>query len=196
MSTTKYVLRAVVLALASSVAVFFAVGYVLADHWKVETKRSIPMPSAPLRTKLVDLQSWFKWSAMDFQLGNPTTRQCEGVAGEGGQCATWQGPKGVAVVRLTKVGQTLVDYDISYKFGPEGSTFGGQFTGTIVWQDKGGSTEITWTEYGQLSSIAHRWSNWFGALQDKVHQVQRASLAGLEESVRRGEADEASQLGK
>ena len=30
-----------------------------------------------------------------------------------------------------------------------------------------------------MGSLIERWSNWFGALQDKIHQIQRASLESL-----------------
>ena len=44
MSNTKYVLRTVVLALASSVLVFLLVGLLLADRWQVRTTRTIAAP--------------------------------------------------------------------------------------------------------------------------------------------------------
>ena len=86
---------------------------------------------------------------------------------------------------LTRVEDGLVEYAIGYKYGPDGDSFGGRFTGSITWQSTGEGTELTWTEDGELVNLLQRWSNWFGALQEKVGQVQRASLAGLEEDVRR-----------
>jgi hypothetical protein len=185
MSNTKYVLRTVVLALAGSVLVFLLVGLLLADHWQVTTTRSIPAASAQLAAKLVDLRSWSEWSEVDFELGNPTERECTGVAGKAEQAATWHGPMGIATVRLTRVEAGLLKYVIGYKYGPDGDSFGGRFTGSITWQTNGDATEVTWTERGELINLLQRWSNWFGALQEKVAQVQRASLAGLDEDLRR-----------
>ena len=144
------------------------------------------MPAAQLAEKVVDLRQWPTWSAVDFQLGNPTKREFQGEAGKPNQIATWRGPKGIAMVLLTRVAESDVDYSIGFKSGPEGETFGGKFTGTISWNQQGNDTEVTWSEHGKLINLLQRWSNWFGALQVKVAQVQRASLAGLEEHLRRG----------
>ncbi|MGK0201338.1 MAG: hypothetical protein ACI89X_000910 [Planctomycetota bacterium] len=196
MSNTKYVLRAVLLALASSVLVFLLVGMVLADRWQVTTTRTISAPLATIAGKLVDLRQWQNWSEVDFELGNPTTRDFEGEAGKADQAGTWRGPMGIATVLLTRVedgsSEGAVEYAIGYKYGPDGDSFGGKFTGSIVWQVKGDAVEVTWTEDGVLANLMQRWSNWFGALQVKVGQVQRSSLAGLEERIRR----EADELGK
>jgi hypothetical protein len=144
----------------------------------------------------VDLREWPTWSEVDFELGNPTAREFTGVAGAAEQTATWRGPMGIATVLVTRVEDGVdagvVEYAIGYKYGPEGDSFGGKFTGSIAWQIKGEATEVTWTEDGELVNLMQRWSNWFGALQVKVGQVQRASLAGLEESIRR-KADAASK---
>lgn len=198
MSNTKYVLRAIVLSLASSVLVFLLVGMVLADSWRVTTKRTITAAPASLTSRLIDLREWPTWSEVDFELGNPTTREFLGEAGEPDQAATWRGPKGIATVLMTRVEASAdggtVEYTIGYKYGPDGDSFGGKFTGSIVWQLEGENTVVTWTENGELMNLMQRWSNWFGALQVKVGQVQSASLAGLEENIRR-EADEAVKPG-
>ena len=196
MSNTTYVLRAAVLALASSVVVFLSVGIILADSWRVQTTRTFSSPPATIAERLVDLREWPTWSEVDFELGNPTIREFTGDAGKPEQAATWRGPMGIATVLVTRVEDGVdagvVEYAIGYKYGPEGDSFGGKFTGSIAWQVKGEATEVTWTEDGELVNLMQRWSNWFGALQVKVGQVQRASLAGLEESIRR-KADAASK---
>lgn len=190
MSNAKYVLRALVLALAGSVLVFFLVGLLLADSWKVTTTRTIAAPPQAVVAMLVDLKQWQDWSEVEFELGNPTTRDYKGEAGKSDQAATWQGPMGLATILLTKVEDNgadggVLEYAIGYKFGPDGDSFGGTFTAAITWRVNEEGVEVTWTENGQLTNLLQRWSNWFGALQDKVGHVQRASLAGLEESIRR-----------
>lgn len=194
MVNTKYVLKAVILALASSVLVFLLVGMILADSWKVATSRTITAPAEAIGKQILDLRQWSAWSEIDFELGNPTNREFKGEPNQADQAATWSGPMGIATVLLTKVEDRgaeggVVEYAIGYKYGPEGDSFGGKFAGSIAWTNQGGATEVTWTENGELTNLLQRWSNWFGALQDKVGQVQRASLAGLEERIRRGEAD-------
>lgn len=194
MSNSLYVLRTVVLTLAGSVLVFLLVGLVLADSWQVKTSRTIPTTSARVAAMITDLSQWSEWSALDFRLGNPTTREVTGAVGTVAQLATWRGPMGVATVKLTRVDADAVDYAIGYKYGPEGQSFGGKFTGTIEWHEAGESIEVTWTENGELANLMQRWSNWFGALQDKVQQVQRSSLAGMEENIRRGDDKAAAKL--
>ncbi len=187
MLNTKYVLRTVVLALAGSVLVFLLVGLVLADSWQVKTTRTIRATAERVAGMVTHLSEWSEWSALDFRLGNPTTREVEGAQGTVDQLATWRGPMGVATVRLTRVDDAGVDYAISYKYGPEGRSFGGEFTGSIEWLQTDESTKVTWIENGKLDNLVQRWSNWFGALQVKVQQVQRSSLAGMEENIRRAD---------
>lgn len=196
MSNTTYVLRAAVLALASSVVVFLSVGKILADSWRVQTTRTFSSPPATIAERLVDLREWSTWSEVDFDLGNPTIREFTGVAGAAGQTATWRGQLGIATVLVTRiedgVDAGVVEYSIGYKRDVEGESFGGKYTASIAWQVKGEATEVTWTEDGELANLMQRWNNWFGASQVNVGRVQRASLAGLEESIRR-KADEASK---
>lgn len=183
-------IRTVVLAIAGSVLVFLLVGLMLADSWQVKTTRTIPAAPAVVAAKVTDLSEWPHWCALDFQLGNPTERSVVGAKGTTEQVATWTGPLGVATVKLTRVDPSAVDYLIGYKYGPDEQSFGGKFTGTIEWtasaEAGSGGSAVTWVENGELTNLVQRWSNWFGALQDKVQQVQRSSLAGLEENIRRG----------
>lgn len=188
MSNTTYILRAVVFSLAGSVLVFFLVGMLLADSWQVQASRSIPATAEQVAAKVVDLGQWSDWSALDFQLGNPTEQEVRGVAGQSGQIATWSGPMGVASLELTRVASESVDYLIHYQYGASEQSLGGRFVGSISWQPEELTTMVAWVETGELDSFVQRWSNWFGALQDKVQQVQRSSLAGLAESLRRNQA--------
>jgi len=190
MSNTSFVIRTVVLAIAGSVLVFLLVGLMLADSWQVKTTRTIRAPAAVIADKVTDLGAWADWCALDFRLGNPTERAVVGAKGTTEQVATWSGPLGVATVKLTRVDANAVDYLIGYKYGPDDQSFGGKFAGTIEWapdaEDGADATAVTWVENGELTNLVQRWSNWFGALQDKVQQVQRSSLAGLDENIRRG----------
>lgn len=191
MSTPKFVLRTVVLTLAASVLVFLGVGMILADQWQIVTYRTIPAPAAPLVARIVDLDSWQQWSAVDVDLGAPTERSYEGEAGQPGQKVAWRGPMGEAQLLLTGVADDGVDYAFAFRTGPEGSRSGGRLAGTIRWRPADGEdgTVVVWTENGKLGSLMERWANWFGALQEVVKQQQGASLAGLEESVRRAVED-------
>lgn len=184
MSNTKFVLRAMVLALAGSVLVFLGVGMILADEWTVTTTRTMSAPVEQVAAPVRNLDAWQSWSSIDFQLGNPTKRSYSGEAGKPGQESMWSGPLGQAVVTLDAVTEDGVGYRIGYVYRE--ANVGGKFAGTITWKATASGTEVTWTENGKLGSLIERWTNWFGALQDKVQQIQRASLAGLEEHVLEG----------
>lgn len=183
MSNAKFVLRTIVLSLAGSVLVFVGVGQVLASEWTVSTTRVIPVSAQQVSAPVVDMTRWADWIALEFPLGNPTTREVRGEAGQAGQQILWSGPLGKAAVTLDAVTADGVDYRIQYGFGSgeEEGTFraGGKFTGSIQWQADGDGVAVTWSEHGEMGSLIERWSNWFGALQDKVHQIQRASLESL-----------------
>ena len=191
MTNAKFALRTMVLALAGSVLVFLGIGLILADGWEVSSTRPMDTPAAPVVERIVDLRRWSEWSALEFRLGSKTERTVEGVPGQPGQVATWRGPMGVAQLELTDITDDAVDYRLAYRYGDDDASAGGRFTGAIRWRelppegDGGPVTEVTWIERGSLDSLVARWSNWFGALQEKVRQVQGASLGGLEEAVRR-----------
>lgn len=194
MSTPKFVLRTVALTLAALVLVFFAVGMLLADSWQIVTSRTMPLPAEPLAQRIGDLRTWEQWSALQFPLGNPTEVVYDGEAGAAGQRGIWRGPVGEAQLLLTDVEADVVRYAIGFRFGGdgEGEVTGGRYTGSIAWRqaDDGDGTTVVWTENGQLHTLFDRWANWFGALQEKVKQVQGASLAGLEREVMRSARDE------
>ena len=194
MSNAKFVLRTIVLSLAGSVLVFFGVGQVLASEWTVSTTRVIPASAEQVAGPVVDMKRWADWVALEFPLGNPTTREVRGEAGQAGQQILWSGPLGKAAVTLDAVTSDGVDYRIQYGFGSgaEEGTFraGGKFLGSIRWQADGDGVAVTWSEHGEMGSLIERWSNWFGALQDKVHQIQRASLESLAQHLDSVEAAE------
>ena len=182
MSNVNFVIRSLVFALAGSVLVFLGVGQILADSWTVSTTRSMPLKPAQIASAVQRLDEWSKWSSVDFQLGNPTTQEVTGEPGKPGQEAVWSGPLGKAVVTLDGVREDGVEYRIGFLYAR--GNVGGKFSGNIRWVPTADGVEVTWTEEGRLGSLIERWTNWFGALQDKVQQIQSASLQGLEEHAR------------
>jgi hypothetical protein len=53
--------------------------------------------------------------------------------------------------------------------------------GSIAWVASGGGSLVTWVDYGTWDSLVGRWVGWFGALQERVRQVQGTSLEGLQQ---------------
>jgi len=187
MSNTKFTLSTIVLSLAGSVLIFLAVGMMLADQWQISTERTIDAEPARVEALLTDLNRWVEWSAFDFQLGAPTKRTVLGEPGVVGHRAEWQGPMGTATLALTRVEDDLLEYSIVYQWAQQAGTFGGKLTGSVAWLATGDRCQITWSERGELATLIQRWNNWFGALQEKVRAMQRASLSGLEEALRETE---------
>lgn len=183
--STKFALRTIALALAGSVLVFLLVGQLLADHWEVASARTVAAPPAAIAPLVRDLGRWADWSAVDFELGMPTARRVVGEPGAVGQRAVWQGPMGEATLALTAVADDRVDYEIRYRLAGDDGAVGGALTGHVAWAADGDGCRVTWTERGELTNLIQRWSHWFGALQEKVRQVQGASLSGLEQRLRR-----------
>lgn len=185
----KFALKAMVFALAGAVLVFVLVGQVLASEWRVETTRVVRAPATAVGALLADLGSWSRWSSVDFNLGMPTRREVRNPAGEVGHCAVWTGPLGEAMLRITAVAgggaEGHFDYEIRYLLDAQGTPVGSLLTGTVGWADEGDECRVRWTEKGVLTSLAQRWSHWFGALQEKVRHVQGESLLGLEDELRK-----------
>lgn len=187
MSNVSFVFRTVVLSLAGSVLVFLGVGQLLADEWTVATTRVMAASSAQVAAPVVDMSRWEDWCDLNPPLGNPTTREVRGAPGEAGQQIEWRGPLGRAVITLDAVTPGGVDYRLEFGLGSgsEDGVFraGGKLSGSIRWEPRDGEVAVTWTEHGSLPTLIERWSKWFGALQEKVRQIQRASLSALEEHV-------------
>ena len=178
MSNTKFVLRAVVLSLAGTVLVFLGVGQVLANEWTVSTTHVVSSDEARVAAAVQSLRRWQEWSSLEFPLGNPTERQVTGDSGAVGQEVVWSGPLGKAAVTFDAVTPRSIEYRIGFVL--QGGNVGGKYTGSIAWEPRDGGVAVTWTEHGKMSSLVERWSNWFGALQDKVQQIQQASLLSLD----------------
>lgn len=187
MSNVSFVFRTVVLSLAGSVLVFLGVGQLLADEWTVSTTRVVPAQLSQVAGPVVDMSQWEQWCDLNPPLGNPTTREVRGDPGEAGQQIVWSGPLGRAVITLDAVTPEGVEYRLEFGVGTgaaEGSfRAGGKLTGSIRWVAQDDGIAVTWSEHGDLPTLIERWSKWFGALQEKVRQIQRASLSSLEEHV-------------
>lgn len=179
MSNTKFLLRTLVLSIAGSVLVFLGVGQVLASEWTVSTTHVVQAKDGAVAALVQDLRRWEDWSSLQFPLGNPTERAVSGAPGAVGQEAVWSGPLGKAAVTFDAVTPRSIEYRIGFVL--QGGSVGGQFTGSIAWESRDDGVAVTWTEHGEMSTLIERWSNWFGALQFKVQQIQQASLLSLEQ---------------
>ncbi len=156
------------------VLVFFGVGASLADRWRVETVRTLPVAPARVQATLTDLATWQKWSSVDAVLGPSTERTVEGATGTVGSVLRWRGSEGEATLTLTEVAPGRVRYDFAVT--GHGVLGGGGFD--LVAEGEG--TRVTWHDQGRLSSVISRWVGWFGAVQDSVKKQQEASLARLD----------------
>lgn len=189
MSTPVTMFKAMVFACAGMVLVFLLVGLLLAAEWRVDTTRSIHGSPAQVAALVTDLGTWSKWSAMRADLGPQTTVTVAGTPGTTGQTITWSGSRGTAVLRLAQVEATAIDYVLLSHEAPGPGVGSGTddavgaavqtASGRIAWVADGAGCRVHWHDERQCQSLVERWFVWFGAVQEKVRQIQVGSLTGL-----------------
>ncbi len=188
MSTSRIVLRALVFSLVGMVAVTLGVGALLADHWEVQTTRVLATTPARVRALVGDLSTWADWSAVDsalaVNLGTQTRSTVEGAPGTVGQRIVWTGPKGSWALTVTALGDDALEYGYARVDGtaPLAAAANG---GRVTWVADGDRTRVTWIDRGTWDTLVQRWFGWFGALQQRVQQMQGSSLLALAEQLER-----------
>ena len=171
-----------VLALAGMVLVYLGFGYLLPDRWQVDTKRPVTAPAEQVARLVKDFGTWANWSSMDANLGSGTHREIAGQPGSVGQRITWTGSQGMATLTMTTVDSNSIGYDFHLQNpGETARRLSGQ--GTVRWQGEGSGCVVAWHEDVLLETLPLRWFGWFGALQEKVKQIQGTSLAGLQQTI-------------
>lgn len=177
--------KTLVLALAGTILVFYGVGLLLADRWYVETVRLVPAPTEKVVPLLGNFATWADWSQMNANLGPETTREVSGQPGSVGHQITWRGAQGQARLVLAGVTENGLQYEFWRQApGEPAPSLRGQ--GSVRWQSVPGatvdttSTSVTWRDDGTWDNLAGRWIGWFGALQERMRQIQTSSLTGLE----------------
>ncbi|MFM1871765.1 MAG: hypothetical protein RL398_1187 [Planctomycetota bacterium] len=173
--------KTMVLAMAGMILVYYGVGMLLANDWHVETTRTVPAPAAKVLPLVQDFATWKDWSQMDANLGPETTREVAGKAGEVGHEIVWKGAQGSARLTLSAVAADSVQYEFWRQLpGETAASLRG--VGTIRWRAADSATEVTWRDDGTWDSLPGKWIGWFGALQERMRQIQTSSLSGLEQA--------------
>jgi len=173
------------LALAGTVVVLLGVGAMLAERWQVDTSRPVTGSAEQVRVLVHDFATWSDWSSLQANLGPSTHREIRGTPGTVGQQLTWSGALGVATLTMTAVAADSVSYDF-HQQDPGEATPRLLGRGTIRWQQEGTGApvcRVAWHEEVVLDSLLLRWWGWFGAVQDRVKQIQGTSLAGLQQTI-------------
>lgn len=185
MSKARFVFSALVFALAGMVVVFVAVGYLLADHWHVESKRLIRAAPERIAAMVSDLATWPDWTTMDVSLGPQTDRQLSGRPHEVGHAVKWSGARGAATLTVVAFTAEALDYDF-HGVDPQGQPLVWSAKGRIEWHPQpDGACEVRWQENGQVDTLPGRWFSWFGATQLQAQRIQVTSLEGLAEALDR-----------
>ncbi|MCC7395427.1 MAG: SRPBCC family protein [Planctomycetes bacterium] len=173
------VLKVVLASVLLFVLVVFGIGQILSDRWLVETVRRLDGPATRLAPLLQDLRAWSSWGDLMVELGAPTQREASGEAGQAGQALRWRGPLGEARLVLTEVEPLLVGY--RWTMQRSGEEQAQELSaGRIEWLADGEQTVVTWREWRQMTSLAERWFAWFGAKQERIREIQRSGLEGLQ----------------
>lgn len=176
------VLWVLVMALLGMICVFFGVGFLLTEHWHVETTRSLQGTPAAFAGKLGDFSTWASWADFKADLGPQTERVVEGTPGQVGHRVRWQGPAGQASLELAVVEANRIEYVFRTRpTGESADLTAGR--GSVRWQAGATTTEVTWRDEGTWPNLAGRWVGWFGGLQERVRQIQTSSLEGLQRAV-------------
>lgn len=178
MSPAKRLFQTLALTLGATVLIFFGVGFLLADHWQVDTTRTVAAPPAKVEALLRDFELWQQWSQMKIDLGNQGSREVTGTPGAIGHRVLWKGAQGDTMLTFREFAPGKLSYDYHSRLPEAGEPLlVGQ--GSITWVADGDGTKVTWHDEGRFPHFLMRWIGWFGALQEQVRQIQSSSLAGL-----------------
>lgn len=176
---TTALFKTLVLTMAGTIVVYYGVGLILANDWHVETTRTIAQPVEKVAPVLTDFGTWKDWSLMDANLGPQTRREVSGTPGTVGHAISWFGAQGSAQLALTQVQLGSLHYEFSRQL-PDEATPLVRGQGILTWQADGTGCKVTWRDEGSWDSMPGRWIGWFGALQERMRQIQSSSLEGLE----------------
>ncbi|MCA8967151.1 MAG: SRPBCC family protein [Planctomycetes bacterium] len=178
------VFKTLVLTMAGTILVYYGVGAILANEWVVETSRSVTAPPAKVAAVLGDFATWKDWSQMDANLGPETQREVSGAPGTVGHAITWRGGQGLARLQLVEVTPASIRYEFTRQLpGEQELLLSGR--GQVSWVPEGTGSKVTWRDEGKWDSMPGRWIGWFGALQERMRQIQNSSLEGLERAAAR-----------
>ena len=189
MSTTRvrnrapvFVLGAIAFTCVAFVGVFYGVGSLLEADWKRETSRTVAAAPERVGALVKDLDTWPAWSAMDLKMGSETVRTVSGERGTVGHSLTWSGARGKATLTFTEVGADFVEYTYGV-VGPKGEVPGWHASGRVAWTPADNGCRIVWIDRSHWDNLVNRWFAWFGAPQERIAQIQQATLTGLEEEL-------------
>ena len=171
-------LRAMLFALAGMVLVFLLVGLLLAREWRMATTRVVPAATDRIGELVTDLSTWSRWAAMDADLGPQTKREVTGPPRAVGQAITWSGMRGRGMLEVVAVDAGSLTYVVKSQ-SPEGEPPTTFAKGHIEWRADGTGATVTWTEEAPCRNLVERWFAWFGAIQERIRQIQASSLTGL-----------------
>ncbi|MEO6598142.1 MAG: SRPBCC family protein [Planctomycetota bacterium] len=182
MSKVRFVFKSMVLAMTGMVLVYLGVGQILVDDWRIDTTRVLQASPVEVAAFVQDLGTWSKWSSTDANLGPPTVRTVAGERGAKGYGITWTGPQGRAMLVVTGGGADAMEYEFIGQ-GPDDTEPRSRSRGHIEWVAEGAGCRVLWRDEGSWGSTVGRWFGWFGALQERLREVQGASLQGLQQAI-------------
>ena len=182
MSTARSMFRSLVLSLAGMVLVFLGVGSMLASEWRVDTARTLAASAEEVGALVRDFHTWKKWSSMEPRLGPQTTLEVTGDAGTIGHRMKWSGNQGLATLTISAVTSSAIEYQF-HSQGPQETQLLLRGTGRVEWAAEGAGCRVHWHDEHKWENLAGRWIGWFGALQERVREIQGTSLAGIERVV-------------
>jgi hypothetical protein len=182
MSTARSMLRSMVLSLAGMVLVYLGVGSILANEWHVDTTRTVAASAEQVGALVRDFHTWKKWSSMEANLGPQTTLEVTGEPGTIGHQMKWSGSQGLATLTMSAVAPGAIEYQF-HSQGPQETQLLLRGRGRVEWVAEGTGCSVHWRDDAKWDSLAGRWIGWFGAIQERVKEIQGTSLAGIDRVV-------------
>lgn len=181
MSQARIVFRATVFSVAAVALVMFGFGLLLSKEWRVETTRVLRADSKQVGALVRDLATWPRWCAIRMDLGPQTACEVQGEVASGKQRLVWTGPRGKVVLTATAVTDSSLDYTMEFEFKDDNPPFPG--THRVEWRADGVNCRVSWMDRAEYENLLRRWFGWFGALQERIGQIQGSSLEALQREI-------------
>lgn len=172
----KNILKWVLIALGSLVAIFLVGGFMIPQQWSVTESATINAPAEAVYSQIADLKNWQVWSPWTKEKDPAQEYTYEGTEPGVGQKWSWKSEKmGTGWLEI-KTGDAAkgITYELFLNMNGHQSTMHGELT--YVQTEAG--LEVTWKDTGDSgSNLVKRWMSLF--IKPILSDEFKAGLAKL-----------------
>ncbi|WP_020528017.1 SRPBCC family protein [Flexithrix dorotheae] len=145
------VLKIIGIVLASLILLFVIIGFALPKDYGMERSIEIDAPVAQVYAQVNDFKNWESWSP--FYLADPTMKLSYGSITAGtGATYSWESENSGEGAQSITATETNKSIDTYLDFKEQGVAYG-----HWEFEDKGGSTYVTWSFRGEAEGIMDKW---------------------------------------